>query len=595
MTTRRVHPQSGDSLTASVARALSDEGLVGVTWSLVTPDGVTLGAAGIRDRSRNVPMQPHDRVQVGSVAKTLIATGVLLLVSEGRVVLDAPVARYLPDVRIDNRWERDAPLLVRHLLDHTGGLADVHLWQVFTMRGDPESPLRAGLGNRRSGVHVRHRPGDRFSYSNVGYLLVGMLIEQVTGERYETWLDRELLLPLGMNRSTFAFVSQEGAGADPTLAMGHFEGGTPAATFAIPVRPASQFTTTAEDMAVFARFLMSDGMVNGRSLVDGALLRGMGVPTTTEAVGAGLPSGYALGLLHRERWGITGKCHLGNSGTFRAILCVHPEHQRAFFASYNTDPEEANWNRVDSLFASSLGVPPTAEIPAAAPGIVPSAWNGWYVARPHRFRQFAYLDEVAGVTRITWDGQRLALRPLQGAARALQPVGESLFRLEGRREATHVLTRSRDGVPIVSDGLRTLEQVPCWRVVALWLSAAAGVLALLHLLLVGLARTVLAWRRQRLHAEPLRWSAGGMLVLVLVPLLYLAYPFLAIGDPTVANVAVGFVTALLPLAIAASLVQRVRLGLATGGAKLDALALSAALQWCLVLAWWGLLPLMLWR
>ncbi|MBA3891262.1 MAG: beta-lactamase family protein, partial [Gemmatimonadaceae bacterium] len=391
MTARRVHSQSADSLTASMARAISDEGLVGVTWSLVTPDGVTLGAAGIRDRARNTPMQPHDRVQVGSVAKTLIATGVLLLVTEGRVALDAPVTRYLPDVRIDNRWEQEAPLLVRHLLDHTGGLADVHLWQVFTVRGDPESLLRAALGQRGSGVQIRHRPGDRFSYSNVGYLLLGMLIERVTGERYETWLDRELLLPLGMTRSTFAFVSQEGAAADPTLAMGHFEDGTPSATFAIPVRPASQFTTTGEDMAAFAQFLMSDGMVNGRRLVNSALLRGMGVPTTTEAVRAGLPSGYALGLLHRERWGITGMCHFGNIGTFRAILCIYPEHQRAFFASYNTDPEEANWNRVDSLLASALGVPPTGAIPAASTGVDPSAWNGWYLARPNRFPQFAYL------------------------------------------------------------------------------------------------------------------------------------------------------------------------------------------------------------
>jgi hypothetical protein len=191
---------------------------VGVTWSLVTPAGVTVGAAGIRDRSRNTPMQPHDRVQVGSVAKTLIATGVLMLVTDGRVALDAPVTLYLPDVRIDNAWERDAPLLVRHLLDHTGGVADVHLWQVFTMRGNPDSPL-------------------------------------------------------------------------------------------------------------------------------------------------------------------TGNCHLGNMGTFRAILCVHPEHQRAFFASYNSDPEEANWNRIDSLFASSLGVPPTVAIPGAAPSVDPSAWNGWAPAR----------------------------------------------------------------------------------------------------------------------------------------------------------------------------------------------------------------------
>jgi len=99
LNTSSLHAQPGDSLTAAVARAIAEEGLVGATWSLVTPWGVTLGAAGLKDRVRNAPIGPHDRVQVGSVAKTFIATGMLRLVTEGLVALDAPVAQYLPKTR----------------------------------------------------------------------------------------------------------------------------------------------------------------------------------------------------------------------------------------------------------------------------------------------------------------------------------------------------------------------------------------------------------------------------------------------------------------------------------------------------------------
>ncbi len=74
------------------------------------------------------------------------------------------------------------------------------------------------------------------------------------------------------------------------------------------MRPAGQFTTTAQDMATVARFLVSDGTVGGQPFVDAALLRAMAIPTTTEAVRAGLRGGYALGLVRRERWGITGNC-----------------------------------------------------------------------------------------------------------------------------------------------------------------------------------------------------------------------------------------------------------------------------------------------
>jgi CubicO group peptidase (beta-lactamase class C family) len=579
-----------EALAASVHRGLVEEGLVGVTWSLVTPTGVSVGAAGVRDRASGAPLRPHDRMQVGSVAKTMLATGILVLVTVGRLDLDRPVSEYLPSLRLDNPWASESPVLVRHLLDHTSGLSDARMWQVFTLRGRPDAPLSEGLST--TSLRIQSRPGSRFSYSNVGFLVVGMLIEAVTRERYERWLDRELLAPLGMTASTAGFVSQA---ADTALAMGHYEDGSRGISLALPVRPASQFTTTAADMALLARFLMGDGMVAGRRLVHEHLLRRMAVPSTSEAVRAGLSTGYALGLAHRERWGIAGKCHLGNIGTFRAILCLYPEHQRAFFASFNSDPEEANFDRIDSLLAVSLAVPDTPPLPSGTLGVNPSRWEGWYVVRPTRFRQFAYLDALSGVTRVTWDGVRLRLSPWQGTPRLLDPVGGALFRNEGRRGPTHVLYRTEGGVAAISDGLRTLEQTQLWRHLVLMVSALAGACALLALLVLGGWRSARAWHHGRLCDEPLRFAAAALAVLSAAPLLYVVTPFMAIGDPTMANVAAGLATGLLPIGLAASLIAHWRRGLASRGARLEGLVLVAALQWCVVLAVWGMLPLMLWR
>ena len=142
---------------------------------------------------------------------------------QDRVDLDVPVARYLPDVPVENRWEPESPLRVRHLLDHTGSLDDARMWQVFSLRANSDAPLLDGLTHPGGPLRLRYRPGERFSYSNTEYLLLGILIETVTGTRYERWLDAELLAPLGMTRSRFAFVTQTGPGADPTLALGHFD------------------------------------------------------------------------------------------------------------------------------------------------------------------------------------------------------------------------------------------------------------------------------------------------------------------------------------------------------------------------------------
>jgi CubicO group peptidase (beta-lactamase class C family) len=587
--------QAGDALTTRIAQALSEEGLVGATWALVTAEGTTLGAAGLKDASRNVPISSHDRIQVGSVAKTFIATGILRLATEGRVALDAPVARYLRDLPLENPWEATSPLLVRHLLDHTGGLDDTRMWQFFSLRASPDAPLRAGLVREGGTVRVRHRPGERFSYSNTGYMLLGMLIEAVTGTRYEAWLDAELLAPLGMTRSTFEFVTQTGPGGDTTLAMGHFDPRTISAAVASHLRPAVQFTTTAEDMARFARFLMSDGRVEGRVLVDSSLLRSMAMPTTTEAARGGIAAGYALGLMRRDRLGVVGRCHTGNMGTFRAALCLFPEVERAFFISYNTDPENGNFDRVDAMLVSALGVPSPPEQPARPPGVDPAEWEGLYLVRPNRFAQFAYLDEVTGVTRVRWNGRVLQLLPLQGTERTLTPMGGALFRAADRREATHLLLRSADDRPIITDGLRTLERVRPIRLYALWASATAGIAALLYLLVVGGVRSVRSLCRRAWRSEPLRWPTLCLTMMLLAPVLYLTQSFLAIGDPTPANVAIALLTGMLPVTLLIAAAHRVRVGLREHLARWDFLALVGALQWCVVLAAWGLLPLALWR
>jgi len=289
-----------------------------------------------------------------------------------------------------------------------------------------------------------------------------------------------------------------------------------------------------------------------------------------------------------------GRCHLGNIGTFRSAICLYPEQQRAYFVAFNSDPEDGRFDRVDALLVDALGVTSPPLQPVRAPGVDPAAWNGLYRVRPNRFEQFAYLDELVDVTRVRWDSEALHLEPLSGTARALSPVGGTLFRAPDRRQATHVLLRSAGGVSVVSDGMRTLERVSVASVWGLWVSAAVGVVALAYLLVVGVVRSVGALRRGAWSKEPLRWPALCLVLLMLAPALYLTQSFLAIGDPTPANVAIAVLSGALPVALVVGGVQRVRAGVGTLRARLDLVAIAGLLQWCAVLAAWGLVPLVLW-
>jgi CubicO group peptidase (beta-lactamase class C family) len=577
-------------LQGPIERVLKEEGLVGAVWATVDPArGVQVGAAGRADARRPYPLQAESRIQVGSVAKTLVATGVLRLVQEGRVALDGRVDALLPHVRIDNPWDDTHPLLVRHLLDHTAGLDDARLWQIFSRNAAPDTPLQAAFAG--SPIRLRTRPGTRFSYSNTGYTLLGMVIEAAAGERYESYLDRQLLRPLGMINSTFRFVSQEGAAADPRLAMGHFEDSVPQAAVPLFLRPASQLTTTAGDMARFAEFLMGDGRAGGVRIAGAELLRAMGTPTSTEAASAGLGAGYALGLGRRDRHGTLGLCHSGNTVGYYAMLCIYPGERKAFFVSANADVEDAEYDRLDRILIDALGVRRTPPATASPTALDLADWEGIYVPSPSRFASFAYLDVVLGFATVRHRGNSLHLTPFQGKARELIPVGGALLRRGDRTAPTHALFFDSDRARALSDGYQTHEKIGRGRIVPLWISAAAGALGLVYLLLAGLARLA---RRSLAPAHPVFAPLASVLLLALAVALFMRQSLLQLGDPTLTNVALAAATGALPLAMLFGLWrQRVtrRRGLP---ATLDALAMAGVLQWAAVLAWWNLVPLRLW-
>lgn len=587
------------TLEADFAAGLKDEGLAGAVWSEVLPDGkVRTGAAGLRDVAAKASMQADTRVQVGSVAKVMLALGVLRLISEDRLTLDTPVQQVLPELALRNPWLASDPVRIRHLLAHTAGLDNVRLWQAFSGKPQPDTPLAEAFDGGGL-LRVRTRPGTRYAYSNMGYGVLGMVIERVTGQPYERYLDAQLLQPLGMADSTFGFVTQmstqTGAQRNPRLAMGHVEHGVAQAAVPQYLRPAGQFTTTAADMARLAQFLLGDGKLKGAQFIDLALMGALSEPAGTDAAQAGLETGHGLALAVRDRHNVVGACHPGTTAGFRAMLCIYPEQGSAFFVAFNTDAEGADYERFNRLLLRDLDVPLRAPAPRGTPAPTVENWQGVYVPSPSAMASMAWVDAVFGFTRLKWDGESLFLIPFQGEPKELEPVGGFLFRASDRSTPSHVLMQE-EGRHVLSDGLRSYERASMLRMLVLWGSLALGVAGLLYVLLVGVYR---AARRSLGRADHLFAPVLSLLGLLLpLPFLYFQ-SFLRLGDVTIASVLLALATGALPLAMAFGLARcwRSRGTAAEYGtlAKWDWVALLAALQLLLVLAWWGLLPLRLWH
>lgn len=587
---RSIASTASPALRADMLRVLQENELTGAVWSLVTADGeIAVDAAGVKDARNGKQLSPHDRVHIGSVTKTLLAAGVLRLVSEGRLALDSPIAEYLPDIAIDNPWQASDPIKLRHLLDHTAGLDDARMWQVFSLKAHPDTPLLEAFSRDPSLLRVRSRPGSRFSYSNMGYALLGLVIESVTHERYEMYLDQNLLAPLDMRDSTFTFVSQEGPDADRRLAMGHFERGTVQPSVPVYLRPSMQFTTTAHDMALFSRFLMSDGRIDGEVFIETQLLRAMGQPFATEAAVAGLSTGYGLGLARRDRHGLIGQCHSGNTIGYRAMLCIFPQQQNAFFVAVNADSESATYEKFNALLIDALEISAIPPASIEQPMDDVSAWEGIYIPSPNRFQAFEWLDTVFSFVHVSWDGSQLRLRSLQSRTRFLLPAGGALFRATDRVDASHVLLKSADAKRVLSDGFQSYERTSFAKIGSLWLSLCAGVLGLIFIFVAGFVRLL----RRRLTLET---SVPFVAVIaLLLPLsLFFQQSFLQLGDVTPASATLAVTTAVLPFAMTAGLILQLRHRASGSVAVLDIAAMIAVLQWAIVLAAWGLLPVRLW-
>ncbi len=579
-------PAVACDLDCSLERELRAQGLAGAVYAIVEGDVTRTGAVGVANAATNQPMRPDSKVHIGSVTKTMLALGVMRLATQGRVDLDARLADLMPQIAHDNPWHARSPVTLRHLLDHTAGLDDLRLWQFFTQRVGPRAPLSDAFAHPKHLLRVRVEPGTRFSYSNMGYTLAGMVIEEITGERYESWLHRELLHPLQMSDSTFEFVSQRGPQADSRLAWGHFDDLSLAEAQPVWLRPAAQFTTTAADMARVARLLSDDGRIGGVPFIDDALLRQMG-GARTEAAAAGLGVGYALGLTTRDRHGAVGRCHSGNIIGFRAMFCVYPSQQKAFFIAQNSDSETAQYGRFDELLIRTLGVA-TPGPPVYPNAASPAAWQGRYVPAPSRFETFRYLDLLFDSVTAHADGAQLELRRWGAEPLRLEPVGSHLYRAPDRQWASHVLLASGED-HLISEGTRTLRKIPAYVFTLNWLSLCLGAASLLTLLIVIPWR---AWRQGELWLQPA--SLAWVLLLLPAPL-FAVQPFLALGDLTAASASLFVASVALPLLMAAHAVWALRSRGRLISWRVHFIASALVLQWCAALAAWDLMPFATWR
>ncbi|MFJ6145479.1 serine hydrolase domain-containing protein [Streptomyces anulatus] len=294
-------------LRALLHRLTTVDGAPGAFVEMRDRRGSAVLTDGVADIEPRTPLDPDSRFRIGSMTKTFTATALLLLVEEKRVHLDAPVERYLPGV-VRGHGNDGRKITVRQLLQHTSGLPD------FLDHFDPRDIVMDPLAHRDPldlvNIALAHppefAPGAGWSYSNTGYLLVGMIIERVTGNTYGEEIERRVIEPLGLSETSVP-------GDDPTIPGPHPRG------YVRPGDDAQLLDITAVNPSVGGA---AGGMISSGSDVNrflGALLGGellhpaqLGEMMRTRPTGGSDGRRYGLGLESKplprggRYWGHTG-------------------------------------------------------------------------------------------------------------------------------------------------------------------------------------------------------------------------------------------------------------------------------------------------
>ncbi|MGH9882348.1 MAG: serine hydrolase domain-containing protein, partial [Pyrinomonadaceae bacterium] len=343
-----------------IARHMNEVGAPGMTLAIADRNGLLRESQyGFADLKAGTKVGPQTLFEIGSISKSFVGIALLQLVEEGKLDLSLPVTSYLPWLKIESEFK---PFTTHHLLSHSSGLSGVPLL------------IRVAATKLRTGFE----PGTRFVYSNIGYVLLGFILEAVDKRPFAESLRQRVLEPLGMTASAPTIMNE----IRERMAMGYgplqddrpfpLKGKLAEAPWLEVAEPAGSVAATAKDMAAYLQMLLNRGVgPRGRVLSEKSFQ--LFTHPVIKAPFRGEEASYGYGLWTSVTNGHTLLRHTGGMVAFSSAMYADLSDGLAVFASVNARlgayrPVAVTRYALDVLSAALRGrdLPPPPSPPPAA-------------------------------------------------------------------------------------------------------------------------------------------------------------------------------------------------------------------------------------
>ncbi|HYH03535.1 MAG TPA: serine hydrolase domain-containing protein [Bacillota bacterium] len=275
---------------------------------------------------------PDTLFRIGSISKLFTATAIMRLVEAGKINLDQPLQTYIPEFSIKSRFHHPGLITIRSILTHHSGLPEQLERGFSSVNPEYFTSILTDLKNE----YVAYQPNYIYAYSNLGFSLLGIVIERVTGQKFNDYMESEILKPLGMNRSSFILRED----MKPYFSQSYSKGSSFQEQLYRDL-PAGTMYSSVNQMCNFLKMVFAEGRFQQRNLLEKETLAKM---LTPQNHGVPLDFNFRIGLA----WHLsdtTGKLkhagkvakHGGDTTYYHSSLMTLPEHQLGVIVLTNTD------------------------------------------------------------------------------------------------------------------------------------------------------------------------------------------------------------------------------------------------------------------
>ena len=319
-------------------RSLVNEGAIAGAVTLVARDGkvFNLEAVGFQDLESRKPMRTDTIFDIRSVTKVVTAIGVMILIEEGKLTLNDPIEKYLPEFKTAAQ-KTTGSITIHHLLTHTSGLPSARPTEIENITITRDRTL-AEVVALLATQEPEFTPGTQFRYTSGGFAILGRIIEVVSGKPYEQFVKERIFDPLGM-RDSFFFIPAEKRARVATVYRrqnGKLERWQEIDEYTKRAKysaPEFGMYSTAQDLAALGQMMLNDGTFKGRRILSRLSVAVMTSNHTLniKSVVTQRPAHHGLGLGlsgdPMDDFPLTSPGSYGHNGAFGAMIWIDPKER----------------------------------------------------------------------------------------------------------------------------------------------------------------------------------------------------------------------------------------------------------------------------